>query len=564
MKNNLLKGKMNGITLIALVITIIVLLILAGISISMLSGDNSILKRASDAKTNTNTVQIQERINIAYQSSFVDGQGKVTETSLENALKKEFNKTSLDEGWLDKTSEVGKWIITIDEVSQEVPAGNSSSSSSIDYGNKNEQTIAVGDDISIGTEKFKVIKKSSDGKTITAMPYYNLKLNETPIKQVTEATAGEQNSVGNAGTVAFSSISSPTWDVINGIDLDLHQNNIKEYIEGYATTLNNMGARNVYVKLPVAKGQEYPDSIENVQSDLLNPSKVGWYWCGTSGAYMDDPTAMYVEKYVMESHRLFYAHYADTEYGVRPIIIIDLEGNGDFLQRASETKVAEINSKIGTVVNGYSAQNLQWQVFYADQDETFLISKTIAEENYRLQAESANCKAMNELKYGSKWNSIWLQSSPNTTYRCYYDTSFLCDPDNWNKYKTGIANYAVGGPTLELFIKSWNKSQGTTYTLTSSAVAYNGRQGYTYNFSFSPTGANNGVYSDGNNTYFLASPGYGESHAAGCQMKIVTPGGVTIDYWDWNRYDGTEIGLRPVVSIPTSKISVSGNTLTII
>ena len=39
----------KGITLIALVITIIVLLILAGISISMLSGNNSILQRATDA-----------------------------------------------------------------------------------------------------------------------------------------------------------------------------------------------------------------------------------------------------------------------------------------------------------------------------------------------------------------------------------------------------------------------------------------------------------------------------------------------------------------------------------
>ena len=45
------KFKRNkGITLIALVVTIIVLLILAGISISMLTGQNGILNRASEAK----------------------------------------------------------------------------------------------------------------------------------------------------------------------------------------------------------------------------------------------------------------------------------------------------------------------------------------------------------------------------------------------------------------------------------------------------------------------------------------------------------------------------------
>ena len=45
--------KQKGITLIALVITIIVLLILAGITIASLSGENGILTRANDAKEKT-------------------------------------------------------------------------------------------------------------------------------------------------------------------------------------------------------------------------------------------------------------------------------------------------------------------------------------------------------------------------------------------------------------------------------------------------------------------------------------------------------------------------------
>ena len=50
----------KGITLIALVITIIVLLILAGVAIAMLSGQNGILKRAADAKTETEQAQENE------------------------------------------------------------------------------------------------------------------------------------------------------------------------------------------------------------------------------------------------------------------------------------------------------------------------------------------------------------------------------------------------------------------------------------------------------------------------------------------------------------------------
>lgn len=45
------KRENNGITLIALVITVIVLLILAGVAITMLSGENGILRQAASAKT---------------------------------------------------------------------------------------------------------------------------------------------------------------------------------------------------------------------------------------------------------------------------------------------------------------------------------------------------------------------------------------------------------------------------------------------------------------------------------------------------------------------------------
>ncbi len=58
MKNN------KGITLIALVITIIVLLILAGISIAMLTGENGILTKATSAGSQSESSQAAEMINL--------------------------------------------------------------------------------------------------------------------------------------------------------------------------------------------------------------------------------------------------------------------------------------------------------------------------------------------------------------------------------------------------------------------------------------------------------------------------------------------------------------------
>lgn len=56
--------KQNAITVIALVITIIVLLILAGITIATLTGENGILKKASEAEIETRAASVEERKNL--------------------------------------------------------------------------------------------------------------------------------------------------------------------------------------------------------------------------------------------------------------------------------------------------------------------------------------------------------------------------------------------------------------------------------------------------------------------------------------------------------------------
>ena len=61
--------KKKGITLIALVITIIVLLILAGVSIAMLTGNNGILTQANKSKVAQIEGQVKEEVNLAVQAA---------------------------------------------------------------------------------------------------------------------------------------------------------------------------------------------------------------------------------------------------------------------------------------------------------------------------------------------------------------------------------------------------------------------------------------------------------------------------------------------------------------
>ena len=62
----------KGITLIALVITIIVLLILAGVSIAMLTGPNGLLTRAEEAGDATEKAEAVEKVNTALQAVYAE------------------------------------------------------------------------------------------------------------------------------------------------------------------------------------------------------------------------------------------------------------------------------------------------------------------------------------------------------------------------------------------------------------------------------------------------------------------------------------------------------------
>ena len=60
--------KQRGITLIALVITIIVLLILAGVSISLVMGQNGVLNKAQKSVKDNRDAEVVEQIKLAYSA----------------------------------------------------------------------------------------------------------------------------------------------------------------------------------------------------------------------------------------------------------------------------------------------------------------------------------------------------------------------------------------------------------------------------------------------------------------------------------------------------------------
>lgn len=120
MKKKILE-KDRGITLIALVITIIVLLILAGISISMLSGDNSILSRAGEAKEMTDKNQIVEQARLDILGEIAGKKGEnPTETQIIEILGTYFKEDTIPEDLSDlsqnMTTKNGGYTVKLSEV----------------------------------------------------------------------------------------------------------------------------------------------------------------------------------------------------------------------------------------------------------------------------------------------------------------------------------------------------------------------------------------------------------------------------------------------------------------
>ena len=126
----------SGITLVSLVVTIIVLIILATISVGVLTGDNGIISQAKDSKEKAEISEEQEAVNISVvQACGENKYGELTETNLNKAL--------------DKNIGEGKYILNIDSNSFRVTYKDSKRTYLID-----EEANVSFDDTPIISDKY--------------------------------------------------------------------------------------------------------------------------------------------------------------------------------------------------------------------------------------------------------------------------------------------------------------------------------------------------------------------------------------------------------------------------
>ncbi len=99
-------NKRTGITLIALVVTIVILLILAGVSISMLTGENGVISQAQTAKLESRAGEVEEKVGLWKTDNNIRKNNNQTLVSKEEMLNNLKTEGIVYENEIDRQNEI--------------------------------------------------------------------------------------------------------------------------------------------------------------------------------------------------------------------------------------------------------------------------------------------------------------------------------------------------------------------------------------------------------------------------------------------------------------------------
>lgn len=96
----------TGITLIALVVTIVVLLILAGVTVSLLQDENGIIEKSKVAKIETRASQVEDEVGMWKQNNFISKESNQEQESADEMLEDLISRKLLTEDEIDRNQEL--------------------------------------------------------------------------------------------------------------------------------------------------------------------------------------------------------------------------------------------------------------------------------------------------------------------------------------------------------------------------------------------------------------------------------------------------------------------------
>ncbi len=320
------KNKETGITLISLVVTIIDLIILAGVSIAMLVGENGIITQAQRADELTTQAQQKEVIELAVAS--VQAQGTL-----------ELDKTSIEEALCLQLGDSIGWSVTNNDDSNFI-------------------NIIIGDNEFIVYKNGEVFVKdkimTAEDIAMNATKYYGLTVSnyETNIKELQDATDWK---IFYSDGVNIFLISSDYIEYkylpksLDGTSLDVDDTNYRVYMESIVQ--NYKESNNVTDSRVNELNKKFYETNFSITSSMkalsymLNPNL--WTdFCNENyaGYVIGGPT---IELLLKSYNQKYDTHYEtlSTNTGYQ----ISLDGGNSFLDYCIDREVININDSLYNV-----------------------------------------------------------------------------------------------------------------------------------------------------------------------------------------------------------------------
>ena len=264
---NKLKNK-KGITLIALVVTVVVLIILAGVSINAVLGDNGIIKKANQAASVTKEAEVKEAINRTILEFYLTDDYETLE---------DFLNAKVSEGKIDSVTKNADGTLTVKKGEYSVTVENKTNSSggSSSGGSTGGETQTP--EITIGEAK---VVANSDGTGSAITDAASVYLGNTLYITFSHSITGGTTTVDKTIPYAVTANGTYTFKVTGTVNGKSYTKNVSVTVNQFKTAKDYVAA-NVEVTYPDGKVwipegfRISTDSASTVQGGVVIEDKDG-------------------------------------------------------------------------------------------------------------------------------------------------------------------------------------------------------------------------------------------------------------------------------------------------
>ena len=511
-----LKEKEKGITLVALVVTIIVLLILASVTLAMIVGENGIIAKAREAKEKTEKAAWEERIDLA----IIEAEGEKRNPTLEDVIDKLYDNDIIDDKENDVDRETG--AITTNEP-EYVIEGKLDDYLDNQGGEEEPEEPPVYEE---GNITF-----SYNPTTMT-----NKDVEVTITKNVEEDY-----------TIEYSKYDTNSWQEYTG-PVDMEKNGAI-----YARLKNSSGSSEKYATGNVANIDKLPPNEPTLQIGEVTENSIQVTASSTDQTATSENANSGIKGYRFSKDNgeswepsmpqasgsyTFTGLTEDTTYNIK-VKAIDNAGNETISTNATtqKTETSGISAGdiisgdgkiLGAEVKGYECINTlavnKWLIFYADENNIYLIADDYVPYKY-IPAGCGGTKLEQSTFYGraiyfdhiardydgssditderiKALNNDYFSKGYKSSESTMCAVAYMLDTSVWRGYAGNKADYAIGGPSIELLLKSYNKKHGTSYQAQATS-----NLGYKVSFNNGSSWVidKDGVFDTGDPTYVITS-----------------------------------------------------------